>query len=82
MNLTSVERLRELKCTDKLRVEAGGDLNAHAAAKKPDVHQPQVWFLPPPHLVLLHHAGNDRVGCTILCFEDSHDGQVGAMKAA
>jgi hypothetical protein len=73
---TDVERFRELKRADELRVEAGSDLDAHAAAEEPDVHDPQVRFLPPPHLVLLHHAGDDRVGFTILSCDETHVGNV------
>jgi hypothetical protein len=73
---TGIEWSRELKSANKLRVEAGSDLNTHAAAEEPDVHDPQVWFLPPSHLVLLHHAGDDGVGSTILSCDETHVGDV------
>ena len=73
---TGVEGSRELESTDELRVEARSNLNTHAAAKKPDVHYSQIRFLPPPHFVLRHHAGDDRVGSTILSFDETHNGDV------
>ena len=79
---TFVEWLRELQRADQLRIESGGHLHAHAAAEEPDVHDAQIRFLPPSHLVLLHHAGDDGVGSTILSFDETHDAGVEALKAA
>jgi hypothetical protein len=73
---TLVEGARELKRADELRVESRSDLNAHADDEEVNVHAPQVGLLVPRHLVLLHHARNDRVRAMadVWCLEDTHDG--------
>jgi hypothetical protein len=67
-----------LKSVDELRVETRRNLYTHTANKEVEVHPPQVGFLVPRHLILLHHAGNDGVGAmTGVCWlEDTHDGSV------
>jgi len=71
-----VERSGELEGVNELRVESGGDLNAHTDDEEVNVHAPQVGLLVPWHLVLLDHARNDRVGAMtdVWCLEDAHDG--------
>lgn len=63
---TSVERCRELKSADELRVETRGNLNAHAAAEEPDIHDAEVLLVPPSHRILLHHAGDEGVAAMAL----------------
>lgn len=58
---TLIERLRELKSVDELRIEARGDFDTHTTKEEPEVQVPQVRLLKPPDLVLLHHAGDDGV---------------------
>jgi len=67
-----------LQGVDKLRIESGGDLNAHTADKEVEVHDPQITLLVPRNFVLLHHAGDDGVGAMagVWCFEETHDGGV------
>jgi hypothetical protein len=65
-----------LERPDELRIEAGSDLDAHAAAEEPYVHEPQIRLFPPPYLVLLHHAGDDGVGSTILSCDETHVGDI------
>jgi hypothetical protein len=52
----------ELQGVDELRVETGGNLDAHAAQEQPDVEHAQVWLLVPWRLVLVDEASDDRVG--------------------
>lgn len=72
---TLVERGRELERADELRVKTRCDFNAHAAAEKPDVHDSEIFFLPPSHVILLHHASDDGLGRSALrMFYETHDG--------
>jgi len=63
VNLTLVEGLRELQGVDELRIETRGHLNTHAAHEQEEVKVSKVWLPVPWHLVLLHEARNDGVGC-------------------
>ena len=63
---TLVEGDRELKGANELRVETRCNLNAHAAAEEPDIHESEVSFFPPSDLVLLQHAGDDGLGSSAL----------------
>jgi hypothetical protein len=76
---TYVERCRELKGVDELRVETRSDLNTHTTDEEVEVHDPQIRLLVPWHLILLDHARNDGVGsmADVWRLEDTHDGGVG-----
>lgn len=70
---TLVEGYRELEGANELRVETRSNLNAHAAAEEPDIHESEVSFFPPSDLVLLEHAGDDGLGSRALCeFLNAH----------
>lgn len=63
---TLVEGDGELEGANELRVETRCNLNAHAAAEEPDIHEAEVSFFPPSYLVLLQHAGDDGLGSSAL----------------
>jgi hypothetical protein len=76
---TLIEGSGELQGIDELRVKTRGDLDTHATDEKVKVHDPQIGFLVPRHLVLLDHTRDDwiRSMADVWCLEETHFGGIG-----
>lgn len=58
---TGLPGRHDLQRIDQLRIESGGQLDAHASRKEHEVKMPKVWFLVPRHWVILSSFLDDGI---------------------